>query len=303
MSNFGLSVFGEYSFLPIDEDYHNFVLDNKGRTYVSSGVRTFRVRSSGHATLQIAVRHPGITVALLGYLKDSHGVYGARVYVSGSGYIYWKAYIENYFLPEIGTGMVVYDEHGTQTFHSDHTYADVNYANDVVSTTHVIKYAYYFLFLPSLPSMTYEGITYSWQGPPIYSRQCTRVYVEKYFTRYVTDCSYTTDMFGNSSYTCETNTVVEDRSYWTTECVQVITGYYYYQGIDYYMDKRVVGMYQNGNELTPNTITINSSKHVYGTGTMDSTMGSFITPPGYFPVDVRASYSLANYRNSVIALI
>lgn len=160
--SWGIETQGFFGRLPIDQDFDNLVYRNQGSRQVGTGYHVIPLESRGVESLVIAARHPGLDVALLSYTHDASGTTGMRIYVRGTGTLYWRTYESAYPLPLQGWGMVVYSG-DRQTFHSDHRYADVKDSRYYIDSSKMpMNGHYYLLSSPATPTFEYETYHNSW---------------------------------------------------------------------------------------------------------------------------------------------
>jgi len=246
------------------------------------------------------VRHPGLTVCLLNYLENSQGIYGARIYVKGPGHIYWKAFIKHYHLPLDGVGMVVYDENGTQTFHSGHRYADVFNVSSTRNSNHYVKDGYYLLLMPGVIDFQYTT-EYSYTRYPAYGYVCEWVQVPYTYSAPETQCSY---VYGDG-YVCETVYVTKTGYRMENQCEWGQIGYNYTYYTHHYIDKYLTGVYQDGTQLRRHKFKITDRAHVltYVSGESTETgPGAFL--PGWTGsvYDINNSFNVVGHTNAFISV-
>lgn len=154
--SWGALVNGINGRLPIDDDFDNLVYRDQGSIGVSDGIHDITLESHGIASLIIAARHPGVDVALLSYLSDGRGTTGMRIYVEGSGRLYWRSY-EAASPISGGWGMEIRNAGGKQVFHSDHRYADVRDSRFELGGSGYLASGHFYLFnAPTVPLFEYK---------------------------------------------------------------------------------------------------------------------------------------------------
>ena len=160
------------------------------------------------------------------------------------------------------------------------------------------------MVMPSTPAIEYSSLSYATRGREITRQECRleTTYERQYVSEL--DCGYSTDMFGNTSYSCERV------GYWetvrTTEyvCEDVVVGYVWHYSTTFFMTKRITGLFQDGSVLRPRTITIDNEKEIWGYGGTESlgNWTSYSAPPGiYYTGDPNVGLQRANVHNAIIA--
>lgn len=312
MSNsVGISVKGNNGYVPIDAGYLNLVEIVSGSTAVSTGVVTIDMGAGAHHDFVAAIRHIGISVSFVSYLYTTNGVYGVRLFVLGTGTVYWKAYRKHYPLTPTGIGLIVNNASGTQVFNSNHKYLDVSYVSKTDKSTHYLRNNYYLLVLPQAPRISYRVDAFTNSTPIRGYVQKTRIVQKLQPVRtcrqeYV--CNW--DPFGRRNV-CGFEQVCETRNQWVwvTENYSVweIVGYSFFTSYSIIMAKKIKGFYQSSETLTESLLSVNGEVIVAQGGSVGTSYGGWLSSISggvYAPVPegVLPDMNLSNFVNSVIGV-
>lgn len=271
--SFGIQVNINGVMVALDDSYSNLVRVGDQNHMLNAGYNEVYFNQVGHDIIA-AAKHQGFGIGFLGYIYDGSNRVGMRCWSTASATIY-LAYYRTFF-PLYGSscGVVVYDEHGNQTFHSDHFYLGVTNTGLLSNAPVHIHSDLYILSVHESPELNYRpwSVTTSTPIRQLQSREeCTTTWEP------VTECS--------SSYSCSYSYPDGMSCGWNEVCRTVIKRFqtcrtvWYWETVGYSYHSyggvkctKTLGItYQNHDgTLSKGRVTIDNDRDAYAWATSET---------------------------------